>query len=141
LKGWPDFAGNVRYRGAFAAFARFLRSFTRQEARLNRPASDAARRARTACWHESSVGRSEVFDDLSDVSIVDRRTIDLDHLGHFGLPEILLEFRAARLGVDVIGRVTGGAIVLHDFEIGPGLEGRVLVGKRVGDRRRAGRAE
>jgi len=59
-----------------------------------------------------SIIRGEIIHDLSDIRIFDRRAIDLDHLGHFRRPEILLEFFAARLRPDVIGGVTGGAIVL-----------------------------
>ena len=88
-----------------------------------------------------SIIRGEIVDDLSDIRIVDRRAVDLDHLGHFRLPEILLEFFAARLRLDVIGGVTGGAIVLHRFEIGAGLEGGGLFRKRVGDRLGAAKAE
>src|SRR4030088_2817935 len=76
-----------------------------------------------------------------DVRIVDRRPINLDHLRHFGLPEILLEFRPARLGVDVVSRVTGGAIALYHLEIRPRLKCRGFVRKRVGTRSRVCRTE
>src|SRR4030088_2517910 len=77
--------------------------------------------ARGSGWKRISVGRGEIIDDLANVRIVDRRAIDLDHLCHFGLPEVLLEFRPARLRVDVVRGVTGGAIVLHHLEIGSRL--------------------
>src|SRR5258708_37364993 len=79
------------------------------------------------------VGRGQIIDDLANVRIVDRRAIDLDHLRDFGLPEVLLEFRPARLSADVVRRVTGGAVVLHHFKVWSGLERRGFVGKRVGD--------
>src|SRR5437879_6964459 len=69
-----------------------------------------------------SVGRGEIIDDLANVRILDRRAIDLDHLRHFGLPEVLLE--PARLGADVVRGVTGGAIVLHHLELRSWLERR-----------------
>src|SRR6202022_4124223 len=48
-------------------------------------------RARGSAWKRISVGRGEIIDDLANVGILDRRAIDLDHLRHFGLPEVLLE--------------------------------------------------
>src|SRR5690242_14016907 len=67
-------------------------------------------------WDGSSevglVGRRQVFDDRRDVLLVDRRTVDLDHLGDLGLPEVLLELRPGRLGLDVVGRMAGAAIAL-----------------------------
>ena len=48
---------------------------------------------------------SEILHDLADVGLVDWRTVDLDHLGHLGPPEVLLEFRPARLGLDIVGRM------------------------------------
>src|SRR6266481_5076725 len=86
------------------------------------------------------VGRGQIIDDLANVRIVDRRAIDLDHFRDFGLPEVVLEFRPARLSADVVRRVTGGAIVLYHFKVWSGLECRGFVGKRVGDRSRACRA-
>src|SRR5258708_5361550 len=76
------------------------------------------------------VGRGQIIDDLANVRIVDRRAIDLDHLRDFGLPEVLLEFRPARLSADVVRRVTGGAVVLHHFKVWAGLERRGFVRKR-----------
>src|SRR6266496_4248410 len=78
------------------------------------------------------IGRGQIIDDLANVGIVDRRAIDLDHLRDFGLPEVLLEFRPARLGADVVRRVTGGAVVLHHFKVWSGLERRGFAGKLVG---------
>src|SRR5258707_11798632 len=95
--------------------------------------------ARDSAWKRSSIGRGEIVDDLADVGILDRRAIDLDHLRHFGLPEVLLE--PARLGIDVVGGVTGGAIVLHHIEIGSGLERSGFVRERVGNRSRVYRTE
>jgi hypothetical protein len=89
----------------------------------------------------ASIRRREILDDLADVGIVDRRTIDLDHLGYLGLPEILLELFALGLGLDVVGRVAGGAIVLHDLEVGAGLERRGLLGESVVHRRGSGRGD
>src|SRR5258708_20327003 len=86
------------------------------------------------------VGRGQIIDDLANVRIVDRRAIDLDHLRDLGLPEVLLEFRPARLSADVVRRVTGGAIVPHHFKVWSGLERRGFVGKRVGNWSRACRA-
>src|SRR6185437_3269498 len=68
------------------------------------------------------VGRRQVLDDRRDVLLVDRRAVDLDHLGDLGLPEVLLELGAGRLGLDVVGRMAGAAIALHDVEMGAGLE-------------------
>src|SRR4029077_12250724 len=86
-----------------------------------------------------SVRRGEILDDLADVRLVDRRAIDLDHLGHFGSPKVLFEFFALRLRLDVVGGVTGGAIVLHHLEIGSRLEGGGFFRKRVVHGRRGGR--
>jgi hypothetical protein len=44
-----------------------------------------------------SVRHGGIVDDLSDIRIVDRGAIDLDHLGHFGLQKILPELFAPRL--------------------------------------------
>src|SRR5258708_2840657 len=76
--------------------------------------------ARDSAWKRSSIGRGEIVDDLASVGILDRRAIDLDHLRHFGLPEVLVE--PARLGTDVVGGVAGGSIVLHHIEVGSRLE-------------------
>src|SRR5258708_2304392 len=92
--------------------------------------------ARDSALNRILVGRGEVIDDLADIGIVDRRTVDLDHLGDFRLPEVLPEFLPARLGVDVIGGWTGGAIVLHHFQIWSRFESSGLVRKREGDRPR-----
>src|SRR3954467_6792354 len=50
-----------------------------------------------------SVVGGQIIHDLSDVRILDRRAVDLDHLGHFRRPEILFEFFTARLRLDVVG--------------------------------------
>jgi hypothetical protein len=82
-----------------------------------RPVGQLARPRRSASlFRRDSVRRGEVIDDLGNVPIVDRGTIDLDHLAHFGLPKVLLEFFAARLGVGVVGGVAGAAIVLHHVD-------------------------
>src|SRR5664279_5271598 len=80
------------------------------------------------------IGRGQIIHDLGNVGIIDRGAIDLDHFGHFGLPEILLEFRSARLGVDVVSGVAGAAVVLHHVEIGPRFEGRSFLRQLVVDR-------
>src|ERR1700681_850016 len=54
-------------------------------------------------WIMASICRRQIVDDLADIGILDRRAVDFDHLGHFGLPEILFEFSSVRLGLDVIG--------------------------------------
>src|SRR5216684_8156535 len=94
---------------------------------------------RVSAWTRISVGRGEIVDDLADVGILDRRAIDLDHLRHFSLPEVLLE--PARLGTDVVGGVTGGAIVLHHIEIRSRLERSGLVRERVVNRSRVCRTK
>src|SRR5882724_13619985 len=84
-------------------------------------ASPASRRRR-ACKAITSIIGGEIVDDLADVAFVDRRSVDFDHLGDLGLPEILLRFQGARLGLDVVARVTRRAIVLNDLDAGRGLE-------------------
>jgi hypothetical protein len=74
------------------------------------------------------MGGGEIIDDLGNIRIVDRCAINLDHLGHLGLPEILLEFGAARLGVDIVGRVAGGALFCTTSRLGPGLNAAVSSG-------------
>src|SRR6516225_10226698 len=59
----------------------------------------------------------------------------LDHLVDFGPPEFLLELRPARLGRDVVRRMTGGAIVHDDVKIRPRFEGRGFRRKFVSERR------
>jgi hypothetical protein len=76
--------------------------------------------------HQSSVSRGQIVDDLADICVLDRRAIDLDHLGHLRLPESFLVLYR-RLRGDVISRVTGRAIALDDLEIGAGPEGGSLV--------------
>src|SRR6202020_1977659 len=87
------------------------------------PLRGSYRRSAAEPPHQALIGRGEIFDDLGNVGIGDRRAVELYHFRHLDLPEILLEFRPARLGLDVVGGVTGGAVVLHHFEIGPRLEG------------------
>jgi hypothetical protein len=48
---------------------------------------------RGSALETSSIGCGEIVDNLANVDILDRRTIDLDHLRHFGLPEVLLSPR------------------------------------------------
>src|SRR5258707_11911849 len=95
--------------------------------------------ARDSAWKRSSIGRGEIVDDLASVGILDRRAIDLDHLRHFGLPEVLLE--PERLGIDVVRGVTGRAIVLHHLKIRSRLERCGFVRQRVGSRGRVCRTE
>src|SRR5947208_13436684 len=85
-----EFARNDRYRGAFAAFTRLSGPFD--------PATAGPIRLRRGSWHaratppaRSSVAGGEIFDEPGNVGIRDRRAINLDHLGQFELPGILLE--------------------------------------------------
>src|SRR5262249_13606731 len=73
-----------------------------------------------------SIGRGEIVDGLAGIGIVDRRAIDLDHLGYLGLPEgfpVLHRW----LGIDVVGRMAGRAVVPDHVEIGARFEGGDLV--------------
>src|SRR5258707_12746632 len=95
--------------------------------------SPAPQRCRARAAARSVIG-GEIVDDLADVALVDRGAVDLDHLGDFGLPEILLRFLHARLSLDVVARVTCRAIVLNDLDIGGGRELCPFVGEAVGGR-------
>jgi len=76
-----------------ALFVRFAAVWNRERvdssfmqfANCSLPTGEAGTRERIDAG--ISVGRGEIIDDLSDVRIVDRRAVDLDHLGHFGLPK------------------------------------------------------
>src|SRR5260370_4741808 len=95
--------------------------------------------ARDSAWKRSSIGRGEIVDDLASVGILDRRAIDLDHLRHFGLPEVLVE--PARLGTDVVGGVAGWANVLHHIHVWSPLGRSGFVRERVANRSRVRRTE
>src|SRR5262245_63679049 len=86
---------------------------------------------------QQSIRLFQIVHNLAHVRLIDWRSIDLDHLGHLCLPEVSLEFWAARLGLDIVGRMTGRAVVLHDLQIRSGLKCRRLVWKLVRDRRGA----
>src|SRR5437870_1145449 len=64
--------------------------------------AEARRQARCARTVQISVRRCEIVDDPADLLLVDRRAVDLDHLGHFRLPKVLFEFLPARLRSDVV---------------------------------------
>src|SRR5258708_40182113 len=87
------------------------------------------------------IGGGEIFDDLWNIHLIDRRAVEFYHLGYLGLPKILLVFRSARLGVDVISGGTARPIILHHLKVWPGPKRRSLVRKRVGDRCRIGRTK
>jgi len=78
-----------------------------------------------------SIGLRQIVDNLGHIGFLDGRPIDLDHFGHLCLPEILLELWALGLGLDVVGRVAGRAVVLNTFEIRTWLECGGLIGKLV----------
>ena len=92
------------------------------------PLATGGQESRSVSLARTSIGRGEIRRRSSDIGIIDRCAVDLDHLGHLGLPEVLLELRAGRLGLDVVGRVAGAAIALHDLEVGAGLELAVSAG-------------
>ena len=75
------------------------------------------------------VGRGQVLDDLRDVLLVDRRAVDLDHLRDLGLPEVLLEFRALRLGQHIVGRMAGPQLPCTTSRLGPGLKAAFSSGR------------
>jgi hypothetical protein len=75
------------------------------------------------CWtSQQSIRLFQIVHNLADVRLIDWRSVDLDHLGHLCLPEVSLEFRAARLGLDIVGGMTSLAVFLHDLQIGSGLK-------------------
>ena len=108
---------------------------------LNEHASGRDRLIDTRPLVDALIGRGQIFDDSVDIGFGDRCSIGLDHFVDFGLPEILLEFRPARLGSDVIGGMTTGTIFLHHIETGSRRERCGLSRQIVGDRRGACRAE
>jgi Cd2+/Zn2+-exporting ATPase len=61
---------------------------------------------------------------MPDVCLIDGRTVNLDHLGHLGLPKRFLELRAAGLGLDIIDGMARHAVLLREFKIGPRFECR-----------------
>src|SRR5258708_17974385 len=80
------------------------------------------------------IGGGEIFDDLWNIHLIDRRAVEFYHLGYLGLPKILLVFRSVRLGVDVISGVTARAIILHHLKVWPGPKRRTFIRKRLGVR-------
>src|ERR1700732_1447299 len=90
--------------------------------------SRATRRSR------ASIRLCQIVHYLADVRLTDWRTVNLDHLGHLGPPEVFLEFRTPGLGLDVVDRMAPRAVVLHDLQIGARLERRRLARKFVRDR-------
>jgi hypothetical protein len=53
------------------------------------PFRGSPRQRATGAAH--SMGRGKIFDDVADGGVVDRRAVDLDHLGHLGLKKFLLD--------------------------------------------------
>src|SRR5258707_9499254 len=96
-------------------------------------------KAGAASASDSSLSRAsirlcQIIHNLADVRLIDWRTVNLDHLGHLGPPEVFLEFRTPGLGLDIVDRMARRAVVLHDLQIRAGLECRRLVRKIVRDR-------
>src|ERR1700737_4163564 len=81
----------------------------------------------------ASIRLCQIIHNLADVRLIDWRTVNLDHLGHLGPPEVFLKFRTPGLGLDIVGRMARRAVVLHDLQIGAWLECRRLVRKLVRD--------
>src|ERR1700730_13740076 len=90
-----------------------------------------SKRSRATRRSRASIRLCQIIHNLADVRLINWRTVNLDHLGHFGPPEVLLEFRTSGLGLDIVGRMARGAVVLHDLHIGTRLECRRLVRKFV----------
>src|SRR5437762_8650732 len=100
-----------------------------------RPALLRARLTHKIGWlppsPRASIRLCQILNDLADVRLRDGRAVNLDHLGHLGPPEVFLEFRTPRLGLDIVDRMARRAVVLHNLQIGPRLECRRLVRKLV----------
>src|SRR5882672_1852207 len=82
----------------------------------------------------TSIRLCQIIHNLAGVRLIDWRTVNLDHLGHLGPPEVFLEFRTPGLGLDIVGRMACRAVVLNNLQIGAGLECRRLIRKLVRDR-------
>src|SRR6202051_4345197 len=82
----------------------------------------------------ASIRLCQIIHNLADVRVTDWRTVNLDHFGYLGPPEVFLEFRTPGLGLDIVDRMARRAVVLHDLQIGARLECRRLARKLVRDR-------
>src|ERR1700686_4334369 len=82
----------------------------------------------------ASIRLCQIIHNLADVRVIDWRTVDLDHLGYLGPPEVFLEFRTPGLGLDIVDRMARRAVALHDVQIGARLECRRRVRKLVRER-------
>src|SRR6202171_6537474 len=93
-----------------------------------------SKRSRATRRSRASIRLFQIIHNLADVRLIDWRTVNLDHLGHLGPPEVFLEFRTPGLGLDIVDRMARRAVVLPDLQIGARLECRRLVRKLVGNR-------